>query len=146
MIAAALAEIDPANADSYQNNAVSGGAEIDRAIADIEAILAPVRDRPFLVYHDAYQYFETAFGLTALGAISNTDAVTPGPARLRAISAVAAEGGASCILLSPAESSRYLNSIGTVLHPVTGDPLGTGASYGDMLRDIAASIASCPDH
>ena len=146
IIAGSLAQIDPANADAYQANAVAGMAEIDDAVAKITATLAPVKDRPFLVYHDAYQYFEVAFGLTALGAISNTDAVTPGPARLRAIGDLAADGGAHCILLSPAESDRYLDSIGTVLHPVVGDPLGDGGSYGGLLADIAGAIASCPDH
>ena len=146
VIAASLADIDPANADAYRANAAAGSAEIDATISEIETILAPVKDRPFLVYHDAYQYFEASFGLTALGAISNTDAVTPGPARLRAIGDLAAKGGAHCILLSPAESDRYLESIGTVLHPVVGDPLGKGASYGGLLADIAGAIADCPDH
>ncbi|MEZ5912966.1 MAG: zinc ABC transporter substrate-binding protein [Paracoccaceae bacterium] len=59
---------------------------------DVDALLAPVRAQHFIVYHDAFQYFETAFGLTAAGALSISDASPPSPARLADIRARVSEG------------------------------------------------------
>ncbi|HET9068981.1 MAG TPA: zinc ABC transporter substrate-binding protein, partial [Amaricoccus sp.] len=77
-IAAALGAIDPAGAAGYAANAegfASETAALERAIA---AELAPVRGRPYLVFHDAYQYFERSFELPAAGSVALQEGVTPG--------------------------------------------------------------------
>ena len=60
-IAEQLSHADPANAETYKTNAVAGKAELEQLISDVQGILSPVRGRSFIVFHDAYQYFETAF-------------------------------------------------------------------------------------
>jgi zinc transport system substrate-binding protein len=70
-IAQQLSAADKANAVAYLANAAAFSASVDRAAAAIAARLAPVKDRPFIVFHDAYPYFEEAFGLTAVGSISD---------------------------------------------------------------------------
>ena len=73
-----LAEIDPANAAIYQRNAVSAKSELEVLAQRISAQVAPVSERPFIVFHDAYQYFESQFKLTLAGTVSMSDAQKPG--------------------------------------------------------------------
>ncbi|MGH6919343.1 MAG: zinc ABC transporter substrate-binding protein, partial [Geminicoccaceae bacterium] len=68
-IAAALSEADPGRAADYRANAARVRADLVRLDGELAATLAPVRDRPFVVFHDGYQYFEDRYGLNAVGSI-----------------------------------------------------------------------------
>src|SRR5690606_35583959 len=59
--AAALIAADPANAATYEANAEAFAARLDALDQELESLLAPVADRPFVVFHDAYQYFEARY-------------------------------------------------------------------------------------
>jgi zinc transport system substrate-binding protein len=65
LIAAELARLDPEHAAIYTENATAATAAVDRAEAEADALLAPVKDRPFLAFHDAYGYFTAHYGGTA---------------------------------------------------------------------------------
>jgi zinc transport system substrate-binding protein len=67
-IAVALAETDPENAAAYEDNAARLRKELDRLDHRLVEVLAPVDDRPYVVFHDGYQYFERRYGLNAVGA------------------------------------------------------------------------------
>ena len=64
VIAAGLSSADPENAGAYFANAAAAREEMDSLKAEITATLAPVEGKRFIVFHDAYQYFERRFGLT----------------------------------------------------------------------------------
>ncbi|WP_459033948.1 zinc ABC transporter substrate-binding protein [Roseivivax sp. CAU 1761] len=150
LIADDLARIDPENAEAYRANAAAGKAEIDAARAEIEASLAPLRNRPFLVFHDAFQYFERRFDLPAAGAIAFADASDPSPARLAAIRDAAASSGAACVLAEPQFKSGLVETVfaGAPVEIAIIDPAGGGLTpgpelYRDLLRGVAAKIAEC---
>ena len=65
-----LGRIDPENRGRYAANAAALVARIDALDAGLKAALAPVRDIPFVVFHDAYQYFEKSYALRAVGSIT----------------------------------------------------------------------------
>lgn len=77
-IADALADLDPANAAIYAANAAAFATETRALTASISAELAPVRGKPYFVFHDAYQYFEHRFDLPAAGSVAPHDAQEPG--------------------------------------------------------------------
>ena len=81
MIAGVLSELDPANADAYRANAAAGREEIQMAFAKVQEDMAGANSIRYLVFHDAYQYFEARFGLEPIGAVTLGDAAAPGPAR-----------------------------------------------------------------
>src|SRR5918994_1639680 len=81
-IAAALAETDPENAGAYQGNAARMREELDHLDRRLAETLAPLADRPFVVFHDGYQYFERRYGLNAIGSISVGPDRRPGARRL----------------------------------------------------------------
>ncbi|MDF2800031.1 MAG: zinc transporter substrate-binding protein [Devosia sp.] len=74
-IAAALSQADPENATAYAANAEREKADLVTLQAELTASLAPVADKPFLVFHDAYQYFENRFGLTVAGSVTVTPTI-----------------------------------------------------------------------
>jgi len=150
VIAGQLSAADPDNAGAYFANAAVGRAEIKVLIGEVTAMLEPVRDGRFIVFHDAYQYFETDFNFPASGAISISDASDPSPARIAEIQDRIAEQGIDCVL---AEPQFNLGLVATVLeesHAQTGilDPLGSNlkpgsALYPQLIRNLSTALAGC---
>ncbi|UWQ81430.1 zinc ABC transporter substrate-binding protein (plasmid) [Leisingera sp. S132] len=150
VIAEELAEHDPDNAAAYRANAEAGKQEIAETVATVSAQLAPFQDKPFIVFHDAYQYFEQGFGLQAAGAISLSDAVKPSPARVAEIRDVVADRKVACVFSEPQFNPGLVATVleGTGAGTAVLDPLGAGLEpgagfYPALLQDIGAAIAGC---
>jgi len=150
VIASELSNIDPENAGIYAQNAVVGKAEISEVAARIEGTLASVRGVNFIVFHDAYQYFEKRFGISASGSISLADASAPSPARVAKIRAKVAELGISCVFSEPQYSPGLVTSVvgDTKIRRGTIDSLGAElelgiAFYTKLLDSIAKEIVAC---
>ena len=146
-----LAQLDPANADAYRANAEREQQRLQQLYVDLDARLAPVRERPFIVFHDGFQYFERAFDLNALGALVVTPEIPPGPRTVAQLAQRANAAGGVCLLHEPQFSSRWLQPL---LQAVPNgqlsqiDPLGStlepGADlYERILTDLADNLASC---
>lgn len=149
-IAGALAAADPENAARYRENAGQGSAEIAALAARVETQLAPQRDRPFAIFHDATQYFETRFGLTATGALTLNDGAAPGPATMAALRDRIASEGIRCLFAEPGTNAGLVAAVldGTGARAVELDPLGRGIEPGPdfylaLLARLADAVASC---
>lgn len=149
-IAAQLSELDPENAPLYDANAKAGQQEIGAMTDSIKVRLAPVQGKPFLVFHDAYHYFENRFGIAAAGAISLADASDPSPARIARIRAMVADLGVVCAFSEPQFNPGLIRTVFEGAEAKTGviDPLGAGlepgpALYQQMLQGVADSLADC---
>jgi zinc transport system substrate-binding protein len=150
VIAGQLSAIDPKNAGAYFANAAAGRAELDTLTTDINAMLEPVRGGQFIVFHDAYQYFESAFEFTASGAISISDASDPSPARIAEIRARIADEGIDCILAEPQFNAGLIATVLDGTEATTGvlDPLGSdlepgSALYSQLMRNLASTLVEC---
>lgn len=149
-IGAVLAALDPENADRYAANVAAGQTAIEAAMQDVDARVAPVRDQRFVVYHDAYQYFEERFGLSAAGAIALSDATNPSAARVAEIQALVAAAGVTCVFAEPQFSDALVANVfgETSAKTAVIDPLGTDldlgpALYPEMIRRLGREIATC---
>ncbi len=149
-IAATLSAADPENAGAYTANAASGREELADLSQEIEGILQPVRGRNFIVFHDAYQYFETAFDMQASGAVSLSDATDPSPSRIAEIHDRVAAQNVTCVLSEPQFDPGLLASVmdGTDARTAVLDPLGSDLEpgpglYPQMLRNLATTLADC---
>ncbi len=149
-IAEELSELDPENAATYKANAKAGKAEIDAAIQEVDALLEPFRAQSFIVFHDAYQYFETSFEIAATGAISLGDASDPSPARIAEIRDDVAEYGVTCVFSEPQFNPGLVATVldGTAAKTVVIDPLGTKIDtgptfYTDLIKGLGKAMASC---
>ena len=150
MIAAQLSVADPENASTYFANAVEGQAEIAALVAEVSDILAPAQDMQFIVFHDAYQYFENDFGLRASGAISLSDASDPSPARLVEIQARIGDEGIDCVLAEPQFNPGLVQTVldGTEAGTAVIDPIGVeldlgAALYPQLIRNMATALVAC---
>ncbi|RVV97908.1 zinc transporter [Mesobaculum littorinae] len=150
LIADELGELDPENAETYAENAEAGKSEIDAAVTDAEETLASVSDLRFVVFHDAYQYYETAFGLAAVGAISLSDASDPSPARIEEVRDTIADLEVTCVFAEPQFNQGLVRTVAEGTDVATGviDPLGSdidlgAAFYPELIREVANEIASC---
>lgn len=150
VIATHLSAADPDNADSYQANAAAARAEIASLSAEVTATLDTVRGGRFIVFHDAYQYFETAFDFPAFGAISISDSSDPSPARIAEIQGRIADEGIQCVLSEPQFNPGLVATVmdGAGARTSVLDPLGanleTGPDmYPQLLRSLANSLADC---
>jgi zinc transport system substrate-binding protein len=153
-IAATLTEADPENAESYARNAAEGRAELDALMAELSETLGPVRERPFIVFHDAYHYFERRFGIEAAGAISLGDASSPSPARIAEVRETVRETvrgtGAACVFAEPQFPADLIETVveGTEARAAVLDPVGAAlapgpALYPQLLRGLAGELREC---
>lgn len=150
VIAAQLSAADPDNAGTYFANAAAARSELETLKAELNGILDPVRGGRFIVFHDAYQYFETAFDFPASGAIAIGDATDPSPARIAEIQARVADEGIQCVLSEPQFNPGLVATVmdGTDAKTAVLDPLGSDLEpgtglYPQMLRNLATSLAGC---
>jgi zinc transport system substrate-binding protein len=150
VIAGRLSAVDPVNSDAYLANAASGRAAIEALMDEVDATLDPVRGRAFIVFHDAYQYFETDFDISASGAISISDASDPSPARIAEIRGQIAEQGVDCVLAEPQFNPGLVATVlrGSDAQMGIVDPLGAdlelGAElYPQLIRNLSNALAEC---
>ncbi|MCR6669872.1 zinc ABC transporter substrate-binding protein [Devosia ginsengisoli] len=151
-IATTLAEADPDNATIYQANAEAELVKLDELEAELATVLAPVADKPFIVFHDAYQYFEARFGLTLAGSVTVTPDVMPGAARIDELKAKVAELGATCVFAEPNFEPTIIAAIteGSPAKSGTLDPEGGALTegvdlYPNLLRGLATNLVDCLD-
>jgi zinc transport system substrate-binding protein len=145
-----LVVADPANAAKYTANAAKLKVDLAALQSEIETMLEPTKDKGFIVFHDAYQYFEQRFGVKILGSITTSPEVLPGAERLTELKAKLTNLNAACVFAEPNFEPKLVNAIveGTPAKTGTLDPEAAGiaegpALYGDMLRGIATSIRDC---
>ena len=151
LIAGELARLDPKNAATYQANAVAAGEGIAALEGEVAAILAPVKGKPLVTYHDAFGYFGDHFGLTLAGSIALGDAAAPGAARLVELRGEMEAGGVVCLFPEvqhdPALAEQLVEGTGVKLGGAL-DPVGSSlepgpGAYGALLTGLAREIADC---
>lgn len=150
VIAEELAKADPDHAETYRANAAAAQQTLDQEIDAITADLAPLSDLRFIVFHDAYHYFENRFDLAAAGSISLSDASEPSPARIREIQDTIKAQQVTCVFSEPQFNAGMVQTVldGTEAKTVVIDPLGAdlapGAGfYADLMRNMAAAFVAC---
>ena len=149
-IATRLAAVDAANADRYRANAAAMASRIGTMDAAIAGRLAPVRQRPYLVFHDAYQYFESHFDLNGVGTVTVSPDARPGAARLRELRAAIAAMDVVCVFSEPQFESPLVDTIldGTGARRGQLDPLGADLpagpdQYEALMQALADGIVNC---
>lgn len=146
----ALAAADPDHANIYAANAAALAEKLESLVARTKAALADVKDRPFIVFHDAYRYYEHRFGLSAAGSITVSPETTPGAARLSQIRRKIADLGAACVFAEPEFRSTLIDvaTEGTRARAGVLDPLGADIPDGPdlyfrLIGNMTASFRNC---
>ena len=146
----ALVEADPANASAYEANAEAMMSKLDNLVAEIDAELQPVKGRGYVVFHDAYQYFENRFGVSAIGSITVSPEVLPGAERVAELREKVRNLDATCVFSEPQFEPKLVMTITENTNAGTGvlDPLGASIDadpglYFTLIRNMAKSLKDC---
>ncbi|MGE6784605.1 zinc ABC transporter substrate-binding protein ZnuA [Ensifer adhaerens] len=145
-----LAAADPDNATAYKANLDALNKRLDALDAKLAETVAPVKDKPFVVFHDAYQYFEHRYKVRVAGSITVSPEVLPGADRVSQIHAKIKELGATCVFAEPQFEPKLINVVieGTPAKSGTLDPeagtLDPGPDlYFQMMEGIGTSLKTC---
>ena len=143
-----LSELDPANKNTYMANADKTIEDLDRLIKEVNRSLS--KDISYVVFHDAYQYFEKRFGVTSAGALTLNPDVLPGAKQIIDIQNLIKEKNIKCIFSEPQYNPKIIETLANDTNILTGtmDPLGanldSGATmYIKLIMNIANSIKNC---
>jgi zinc transport system substrate-binding protein len=145
-----LVDLDPGRAAIYRANAKEATERLMRLEVDLAAILNPVKERSFIVFHDAYQYLEQRYDLTVAGSITVAADRKPGAKRLREIQDRLANAGVACVFAEPQFPPDVVATVieGTGARAGVADPLGASLEPGSdlypaLMRGLAQSLAEC---
>ena len=145
-----LAEIDPKNAKRYSANASSLVKKLESLTQEINDDLKPVRGRGYVVFHDAYQYFEERFGVSAIGSITVSPEVMPGVERITELREKVKSLGATCVFSEPQFEPKLVAIVAENTNAGSGvlDPLGASIKAGPeqyftLIRNMAKSLKDC---
>ncbi|MBS0905920.1 zinc ABC transporter substrate-binding protein ZnuA [Pantoea dispersa] len=145
-----LLELMPQSKAKLDANLQQFEAQLADTDKRIGAQLAPVRNRGYFVFHDAYSYFEKHYGLSPLGHFTVNPEIQPGAQRLHQIRTQLVEQKAVCVFAEPQFRPAVIDAVsrGTSVRKGTLDPLGMGISltkdsYVKFLSQLSSQYASC---
>jgi zinc transport system substrate-binding protein len=145
-----LSRTDPRHAGVYQENGLKTLDKIARLDASLRQRLQPVQAVPFMVYHDAFQYFEKRYGLTNVGSVAVNADVQPGVRRVAELKSAIRQKNVRCIFAEPQFSPALIRILvqGSNAKAGVADDLGAGLApgreaYFQLMTALANSLASC---
>jgi zinc transport system substrate-binding protein len=145
-----LSIVYPDNINLYKKNAKKIIKEIKSVDLSIKSILEPVKNKPFIVFHDAYQYFENKYGLNAVGSILLDPEIPPSPKRIIQIRAKIKTTNPTCVFKEPQFRAKIVNTVIEDTNVKVGilDPIGADLEkgpgmYTNLLKQIASNLKTC---
>ena len=145
-----LSLLFPENSQIYNKNATNITNKITELKSELKEELLSIKDKPYIVFHDAYQYFEKVFGLNAVGSIALEDDVATSPKQISYIRNKIIKSNVSCVFQEPQFDSKLVKTVveGTDAKIGTLDPLGVDIAnkkdfYLQLLRNMSKSLKEC---
>lgn len=149
-IVAGLSAADPEHAATYAENGRAQIADLEALLQQTRARLEPLADRPFVVFHDAYQYFERRFDLAVVGSITVSPEVTPGADRIAEIRTRLKTLDAACVFAEPQFDPRIVEVLieGSSARAGVLDPEGAALpegprAYRELIEALASGLIEC---
>ncbi|WP_172610140.1 zinc ABC transporter substrate-binding protein [Pseudomonas graminis] len=149
-MAADLSQADPANAARYESNAKAFDARLDALDAKIKQRVAGISSKQYFVFHEAFDYFEEAYGLKHAGVFAVSSEVQPGAQHVAAMRARLTEFGKTCVFSEPPLRPRLADTLsaGLPVKLAELDGLGgytpaTAQGYEQLLSKLADDLAGC---
>ena len=140
----------PKNAMTYNDNSSKFINELESLKIELKKELLPIKEKPYIVFHDAYQYFERAFELNAIGSIALENDVASSPKQISFIKDKILKSQATCVFQEPQFDSKLVKTVveGTKVRIGTLDPIGVNILekenfYLQLLRNMSKSLKKC---
>ncbi|MBK7541159.1 MAG: zinc ABC transporter substrate-binding protein [Candidatus Competibacteraceae bacterium] len=149
-VVAVLGEVDPEHRADYERNGSLLADRLDQLNRRLTAELEPIKRQPFIVFHDAYRYFEQRYNLNTVGAITLGPEQRPGAKRVAEIQARIRSAGVRCVFSEPQFQPALVETLIAGSSARTGvlDPLGAAIpsgpeAYFQLVRALADALRAC---
>lgn len=149
-IATALSAADPPHVKDYRDNEALVEEWIGSLDQAIRAEIKPALGHRFIVFHDAYQYFERRYGLEFGDAVSEMPGRSPGARHIHRVREEIKSANVSCVFSEPQFEPKLVATITEGLNVRVGvlDSLGAEMKpspdlYFNVMRGLSRSMADC---
>ena len=140
----------PENSKIYNDNTTKFIDKIRDLKMELVKELSPIKNKPYIVFHDAYQYFEKTFELNAVGSVALEGDIASSPKQISLIKDKIVKSKALCVFQEPQFDSKLVKIVveGTDAKIGTLDPLGVNISenkdfYLQLITNMAKSLKEC---
>lgn len=149
-MAADLSALDATNAARYAANLQAFEQRLDALDGRIRPQLAALQGKPYFVFHEAFDYFEAAYGLKHAGVFSVLTEVQPGARHVAAMRERLQAAGPSCVFSEPPLRPRLAETLtaGLPVKLAELDALGgtlpvDATAYPLLLENLANGLSEC---
>ncbi len=149
-IAEALSHAYPQYEQELQSNLKRVLTKLDALETELHAQAESIGDKPYIVFHDAYQYLEKSFGLNNVGAVHVNPERSPGARKIGELRETVHRTGAVCAFAEPQFNSRVLDVVveGAEIRMGVLDPLGADIepgpeAYFQLMRNLIGALRDC---
>jgi len=149
-ISADLSQLDPDNSQHYAANLRAFSQRLDDLDQQLKAQLAPLHDKPFFVFHEAFNYFEHAYGLEHAGVFALSSELQPGAKHVSQMRARLQQAGPSCVFSEPPMQPRLAHTLAAglpvklaELDALGGDLPVNAQGYEQLLSNLSAQFSAC---
>lgn len=146
----ALEQADPDHAENYRENAARIDTRIQNFALEAAQRLAAVKGKSFIVFHDAYHYFENYFGLSSAGFLTVHPERPASARRLAAIREIIKNSGVTCVFSEPQFEPALVETVTRgssvkkgVLDPLGGDGLSGEEGWFSLMDDLIVRLSAC---
>ena len=145
-----LSKVYPENIGNYKKNAKKAIKKIKKADLEVKSILNSVQEKPYIVFHDAYQYFEESYNLKPVGSVLLDPELPPSAKRIIQIRSKIKSLNASCVFKEPQFRGKIIDTVVEDTNVKVGilDPLGAEIEegpdmYTKLLKNLAINLNKC---
>jgi zinc transport system substrate-binding protein len=123
-----MMNIDPANADKYENNAEKYISKLNVLKTEIQNELQNIENKDIVTFHEAFEYFANEFGLNVVAVIENEPGIEPSAGELADTIETIRNSKVNAIFIEPQYSRTsadvIANELGIKIYML--DPIVTG--------------------
>jgi zinc transport system substrate-binding protein len=145
-----LSQLSPENASRYEKNLQLLTVKLNQLQQKNMKLLAPYKNKHYLVYHDAYQYFEHENRLHGAHFITTNPEHSPGIKRIQELRKLINTENIHCIFYEPPNIPSLINTLteDSSVKLASIDPAGSQISKGkqhyfQLLSQTAATLSHC---
>jgi zinc transport system substrate-binding protein len=149
-IVSTLGEVDTSHRAEYQHNGAQLITRLEQLNQELAQQLLSIKDQPYIVFHDAYQYFERRYQLHAVGSVVVRPEQRPSAKRVAEIQARVRNSGVRCVFTEPQFQPTLVETViaGSGARRGVLDPLGAelpanSEAYFKLLQALTLSLKAC---
>lgn len=150
MIANELSALEIKNSKIYQENLNDFIKKLQQLDQELTEELSTINTKPYVVFHDAYQYFENKYNLNSVGAIVLNQSHNINANSLIEIKELIVENHIKCIFSEPQFPAKIIDKIAKnskvnygVLNAEWADSNLPQDIYFVLMRNLATSLKNC---